>query len=137
MVTLIVYVILIFYKIYSMITLLNFRKVISEREKNNPEGTNTKTSGVIPFTNFTPRYSPGEFFKFYHNLLFDGGYLFPKPRTPSLKFNVHDPSQNMWEPNRKVGINTLNDMLATLCIASGKRKQTNHCLRATAGALIL
>ena len=59
---------------------------------------------------FAANFNPGEIFAFYLQLLPDeatkegseGGYLFPRPRLPSKKFNPHDPNAScLYEPNQK------------------------------------
>ena len=85
------------------------RHVISEMDKNHPEGTNSSIYGCIPFLDFAANFNPGEIFSFYLQLIPDqstkegvkGGYLFPRPRQPSKKFNPHDPSASLFEPNQK------------------------------------
>ena len=85
------------------------RKVVSEKEKNAAGGSNSACHGVIPFLDMSSGYNPGEYMEFYMSLLPDestkegleGGFLFPKPRQPSRKFNMQDPDQKMYEPNQK------------------------------------
>ena len=112
------------------------RKIVSEKEKCKKDGTNTRTSGVIPFIQLG-EINPGEFMVFYQSLLPDGedgkGWLFPKARAVSGKFNPHDPLSDMYETKQKVGVHKLEQMLPTLCEVVGHEKRTNHSLRATAG----
>ena len=86
------------------------RHATSEKDKNHPEGTNSAVYGCIPFMDFAANFNPGEIFAFYLQLLPDeatkegseGGYLFPRPRLPSKKFNPHDPNAScLYEPNQK------------------------------------
>ena len=81
----------------------------SEKDKNHREGTNSKNYGVIPFITFSDGFNPGVLFEFYLESIPDekdgckveGGYLFPRPRQASRKFDINDPSQAMYEPNMK------------------------------------
>ena len=79
---------------------------MSEKEKCKKDGTNTRTSGVIPFIQLG-EINPGEFMVFYQSLLPDGedgkGWLFPKARAVSGKFNPHDPLSDLYETKQKVG----------------------------------
>ena len=118
------------------------RKVRSEHEKNNPGGTNKQCCGVIPFLDLG-HFNPGEFFEWYLSLIPDDrmvdkvlvkdGYLFPKPKSASKTFNIFSPETKLFEPNRKVGVHTLENMLPTLCEIVKEERCTNHRLRATAG----
>ena len=81
-----------------------------EQDKNHPQGTNSSIYGCIPFLDFASNFNPGVLFEFYMSLLPDqatkdgcqGGFLFPKPRLPSKKFNPHDPTEFcLYEPNMK------------------------------------
>ena len=127
----------------------------SERDKNHPDGTNSAMYGVIPFLDFASNYNPGEIFSFYMQFLPDkatkegckGGFLFPKPRIPSQKFDPHDPNEMcLYEPNQRgdltlfhlliirtqiflVGKNYIYDMLPRLTDAVKRPRQTNHSLR--------
>ena len=114
------------------------RKVVSEKEKNAPEGSNSSCHGVIPFINMTPTFNPAKFVTFYMSLLPDestkegmeGGFLFPKPRQASSKFNIHNPEETkLYEPNLKVGKNMVSCMLPKLCEAVERPRQTNHSIR--------
>jgi hypothetical protein len=141
------------------------RKVISEAEKQNPMGSNSRCAGAIPFITLAGEFDPGEWFEWYTGLLPEAAnkshgknFLFPKPKSYSLKFNIHDPSQCMFEANKKgessvitpklictfilcaevifklmcpfsVGKTKIAKMLPELCLATGSPVQTNHCIR--------
>ena len=80
-------------------------------------------------------FCPATFVVFYIGLLSEEGegWLFPKARDASKKFDPHSKRETVYyEKNRKVGEHTLASMLPTLCSIVGKEKRTNHCLRATA-----
>ena len=86
------------------------KHVKTERDKNHAEGTNSSVYGCIPFMEFGCNFNPGKFFEFYLQFLPDcstsdnstGGYLFPRPKFPSNRFNPHDPAVNcLFEPNQK------------------------------------
>jgi hypothetical protein len=86
------------------------RKVISEPEKQNQMGTNSQCAGVIPFIKLAGAINPGEFFQWYMGLLpteahktKGQNYLFPKPYSPSKKFDIHNPKQCLFETNKKGG----------------------------------
>ena len=67
------------------------------------------------------------------SLIPDDGYLFPKPKTPSKKFDIHTPDEmSLFKSNRKVRKNMLSQMLPKLCQILERPRKTNHCLRATA-----
>ena len=71
--------------------------------------------------------------KFYMSLILDVEYLFPKPKTSSKKFDIHNPEEMSWfESDRKVGKNMLSQMIPKLCQILERPRKTNHCLRATA-----
>ena len=82
----------------------------SEKDKNHSEGTDSSVYGCIPFLNFSGRFNPGEFFKFYLQFVPDqstkegvqGGFLFPRPRQQSKRFDLHDPVEvNLYEAKQK------------------------------------
>lgn len=82
----------------------------TEKDKNHQEGTNSSIYGCIPFMDFADNFNPGELFSFYMQFVPDdstkpgieGGFLFPKPRQISSKFDPHDPEENVfYEPNMK------------------------------------
>lgn len=86
------------------------KHVTTEKDKNHNEGTNSSVYGCIPFIEFASNFNPGEFFSFYLQFIPDestkenvkGGFLFPKPRTLSNKFDIHDPEENcLYEPNQR------------------------------------
>ena len=65
---------------------------------------------MIPFMDFTPTYNPGRLFELYMEFVpdagtmegRDGGFLFPKPKTQSLAFNIHDKEEKiLYQPNQK------------------------------------
>ena len=89
-------------------------------------GTNVQTSGVIPFLNMG-NFCPATFVVFYIGLLSEEGegWLFPKARDVSKKFDPHSKRETVYyEKNRKVGEHTLASMLPTLCSIVGKEKRT-------------
>jgi hypothetical protein len=131
------------------------RKVISEAEKQNPLGTNSQCAGVIPFIMLAGEFVPGEWFQWYMGLLpaeanktHGKNFLFPKPKSYSLKFNIHEKDHCMFEANKKgessigdnvffgyinldpsVGKVQIAKMLPELCRVTGSPVQTNHCIR--------
>ena len=113
---------------------LCFRKILSEAEKNQPEGSNSYCHGVIPFKILTGSFNPGQIVSFYLSLLPKGDdcALFPQSRDKSKRFNPHNEADMMYEEKRTVGKNKFADMLPTLCEIIGRPRQTNHCIRSTA-----
>ena len=84
------------------------KKVVSETEKNNPMGSNTRCHGVIPDLLIANCFNPFELFQLYKTLLPDVPncktkkiYLFPKPRNGSKKFDPHDPEARLYECQQK------------------------------------
>jgi len=119
------------------------KKYRSEKDKNHKKGTNVASSGVIPYAIVEANgntFNPGEFFSFYLSLLpknstlegKEGGWLFPRPRANTKVFNGHKEGEIMFEPNQKVGANTLAAMLPLLCSAVNSERYTNHQIRVTA-----
>ena len=91
------------------------KHVKTEKDKNHSEGTNSSCYGCIPFLDFSSNFNPGEIFSFYLQFLPDqptkagveGGYLFPRPRAKSSKFDPHNPTEMcLFEPNQKGLLNT-------------------------------
>jgi hypothetical protein len=83
------------------------RKIVSESEKNQKGGSNTKCHGVIPFIDL-PGINPGKFFAGYTKLLptksFRGtgkNYLFPQPRVISGRFDPHKKDASLYQDNMK------------------------------------
>lgn len=126
----------------------------TEKDKNHQQGTNSSVYGCIPFLDFADNFNPGKIFSFYLKCLPDestkegveGGFLFPKPRQQSKKFDMHNSDQIcLYEPNMKgllqtfkhtfnddfilVGKNSIYAMLPSLTDAVGRPRQTNHCIR--------
>ena len=94
----------------NIFTFKYIRKVVSEKEKNAPEGSNSSCHGVIPYIDMTPSFNPAQFVAFYMSWLpdestkegVDGGLMFPRPRKVSSKFKIHDPQEmKLFEPNMK------------------------------------
>lgn len=129
--------------------------MISEQDKNHKLGTNRQETGIIPFMFITSTFNPGEIFELYLSFLPDagtlpgkpGGFLFPKPRLPCKKFDVHlVENKTLFQPNQSgifwtykhflflcsfalVGRNLINGMLPSLCEVVEKPKCTNHQIR--------
>ena len=86
------------------------KHVKTEKDKNHKEGTNSSIYGCIPFLDFSSNFNPGAIFSFYLQFLpdqatkagVDGGYLFPRPRSKSSKFDPHSPTEMcLYESNQK------------------------------------
>ena len=84
------------------------KKVVSEAEKNNQGGSNTKCHGVIPDLLVTDNFNLFELFQLYKSLIpvvpnkkTNKIYLFPKPRLASRKFNPHDLEAVLYKSNQK------------------------------------
>ena len=130
------------------------KHVKTEKDKNHAEGTNSSIYGCIPFMDFADNFNPGEIFSFYMNFLPDdstkpgieGGFLFPRPKMKSSKFNPHNPDEMcLYEANQRgllflygillidmlisVGRNQVYGMLPNLTDAVGRPRQTNHSVR--------
>ena len=97
-------------------------------------------AGVIPFMNFTKDYNPGKLLEVYLSLCPEagtiegrqGGFLFSKCRAQSSSFHIHDADEKfLFQPNQKVGKDTVALMLKTLCAAVGQPPCTNHQVRVT------
>ena len=97
-----------------------------------------------------PGYLFGEYMKYLPDggtIEGKGGYLFPKPKEPSKKFDVHTAGEmNLYQPNQPggnliiqlkvyeisfyvVGRNMIADMLPLLCEVIERPRATNHMVR--------
>ena len=98
-------------------------------------------AGVIPYMDITDQYNPGLLFETYLNVCADegtidgreGGYLFSKPKFQSATFHIHDAEEKvLFQPNQKVGKDSVALMLKTLCGVVEQPPCTNHQVRVTA-----
>ena len=95
-------------------------KVYSEAEKNNPMGSNTQCAGVIPDMDMQGSgFNPFSYFKTYNSLLptephskYQKYFLFPMGRvsgkaknSDGSNFDLHDPSNSLFQPNQKSKFN--------------------------------
>ena len=91
--------------------------------------------------NFTTSFNPGKLVEAYLSLCPKagtmegrlGGYLFSKCKLQISTFHIHNPEEKLlYQPNQKVGPDTVGNMLKTLCAAVGEAPCTNHQVRVTA-----
>lgn len=104
----------------------------SEKDKNHKVGQEeVDNAGFIPYIQINQYFNPGALYERYLSYLPtpDSGsaYLFNQPKVLSKTFNFMDPDCKVfYEAKKKVGINTVRNMLPELCIAVGAERQTNH-----------
>ena len=91
--------------------------------------------------NFTKHYNPGKLVEAYFSLFpkagtmeeRQGGYLFSKCKLQTSTFHIHNHEEKvLYQPNQKVGTETVGNMLKTLFAAVGEPPCTNHQVRVTA-----
>lgn len=101
-----------------------------EKDKNHKAGqTDLGNSGLIPFLDINKFYNPGKLFETYLKYIpRDPDFpLFPMPKQNTKHFDLLDPSAEvLFLENKKVGRNTIKQMLPNLCDAAGVAKCTNH-----------
>lgn len=87
--------------------------------------------GFLPYWDFFPGCNPGLMFEEHLARLHpDSKFLFNTPKQLGLK--LHDPAVTCLYENLKVGKNTINKMVSTMCKMTGLSERfTNHDLRAT------
>jgi hypothetical protein len=109
-------------------------KVKGRISKNHQTDTeNLDIGGIISFLPNEAGLNPGRFLELYIQTLNPyNEHLFQRPRRPAKGFSLHDPTTTTYYEVKKVGINTVADMMPKLSIAAGVPRITNNAIRPTA-----